>query len=131
MFTYFKKQLPLIIGFALYLIILKTTRIGCPIYFFTGIPCPTCGMSRAYFSLFHLDIMQAFHYHPLFLLPIVVFYLSFKWNTYSNKTKNFILKSIITLMILVYAFRLFDPSSFIKPKIQDGFIYDVFKSIFN
>ena len=31
-----------------------------------GIPCPACGMTRAYMSLAHLDIRGAFYYHPLF-----------------------------------------------------------------
>jgi hypothetical protein len=49
----------------------------CALFFFTGdlclfrrilgIPCPGCGMTRAYLSLLRLDITSAFFYHPLFL----------------------------------------------------------------
>ena len=31
-----------------------------------GIPCPVCGMTRAYFSLFTLNFSDAFHYNPAF-----------------------------------------------------------------
>lgn len=38
-----------------------------------GIPCPTCGMTRAYLHLFHGDFKMALYYHPLFfLVPILL-----------------------------------------------------------
>jgi hypothetical protein len=42
--------------------------IGCPLRFATHIPCPGCGMTRAFLSFFTLDIGKAFYYHPLFPL---------------------------------------------------------------
>ena len=47
--------------------------IGCPIRLITGIPCPACGITRAYISFFQGDFALAFSYHPLFfLLPAVL-----------------------------------------------------------
>ena len=43
---------------------------GCPFETLLGIPCPGCGMSRAFICLFHLDLRGAFIYHPLF--PLVI-----------------------------------------------------------
>ena len=40
--------------------------ITCPIKELTGIPCPGCGMTRAYLSLLQGDISAAFAFHPLF-----------------------------------------------------------------
>jgi len=37
-----------------------------------GIPCPGCGMTRAYIHFFYGDIKGAFNYHPLFLMTIVL-----------------------------------------------------------
>lgn len=37
-----------------------------------GLPCPSCGMTRAYISLVRLDIKTAFYYHPLFILPLII-----------------------------------------------------------
>ena len=38
----------------------------------TGLPCPSCGMTRAYISLFKGDISGAFLMHPLFpLVPVI------------------------------------------------------------
>jgi len=51
-----------------------------------GIPCPGCGMTRAYISLMHFDIKVAFYYHPLFVLPaIIAFILLFKSNKHIAK----------------------------------------------
>lgn len=49
--------------------------IGCPILFFTGVSCPGCGMTRAYFSLLRLDFSAALGNHPLFPLPPILLLL--------------------------------------------------------
>jgi hypothetical protein len=49
---------------------------GCPSRALFHIPCPGCGMTRAFVSAFRLDFQMAFLYHPLFpvfaLIPIVL-----------------------------------------------------------
>ncbi len=37
-----------------------------------GIPCPGCGMSRAYLALCSGDFRQAFFWHPLFWAPPII-----------------------------------------------------------
>lgn len=32
----------------------------------TGLPCPTCGMTRAWLAFFRLEIVDALLYHPMF-----------------------------------------------------------------
>lgn len=56
-------------------IILNLLHIGCPIKFITGISCPGCGMTRSIFSIVHLDLNKAFHFHPLFFLVPIMFCL--------------------------------------------------------
>lgn len=47
--------------------------VGCPFYEGLGIPCPGCGLTRAWLSLFKGDVQQAFSYNMLFIpLTIVV-----------------------------------------------------------
>lgn len=43
-------------------------RSICIFFNIFGIPCVTCGLTRAYISLLKLDIESAFYYHPLFFL---------------------------------------------------------------
>lgn len=40
--------------------------LPCPFQFLFHIDCPGCGITRAYISLFRLDLRAAFSYHPLF-----------------------------------------------------------------
>ena len=47
-------------------LLLNLVGIGCPIKFLTGISCPGCGMTRAWISIFKLDLAAAFRYHPMF-----------------------------------------------------------------
>ena len=40
----------------------------CITYHLIGLPCPACGLTRAFVSLARLEFRQAFAYHPLFVL---------------------------------------------------------------
>lgn len=50
-------------------------RSICIFFNLFGIPCVTCGMTRAYVNLLHLDIKKAFFYHPLFFLVPFFFFI--------------------------------------------------------
>lgn len=53
-------------------LLLLTTMVGCPFYRIFKIPCPCCGVTRAWIALVCGDIELAFAYHGLFLLiPII------------------------------------------------------------
>lgn len=51
----------------------------CPLHALTGIPCPTCGMTRAVAALLHGKIRLAFLLNPLTtsLLFAVAFYVGY------------------------------------------------------
>lgn len=70
----------------------------CLFYNIFGLPCPSCGMTRSYLHLFHLDFKGAFHFHPLFWA--VPFLLIF----YKNKK---IFYTISAIFIVVWIIRLF------------------------
>ena len=91
--------------------------IGCPIRLITGIPCPSCGITRAYISLLNGDLSKAFYYHPLFfLLPIalvLVILLLLNEKKRSGKFTrplNIISISLLSVYILTYLVRLFTKS---------------------
>lgn len=71
-----KKGISLIVWlilFALYCV-LTTKFLGsaCPLYLIFGIPCPGCGMTRAWISLLGGDIAKAFYFHPAFFAAAIV-----------------------------------------------------------
>lgn len=43
-----------------------TGFVGCPIKTMTGIPCPACGMTRAWIHMLTGDLYGALTFHPLF-----------------------------------------------------------------
>ena len=104
----------MVIGiFIIFLLMKKFSSITgsiCLIRGVIGVPCPSCGMSRAITEVINGDIIKAFKFHPLFWLPFVVmFFLILK-----RKYFKFILIIAITLLMTVYILRM----SFLFPNVE-------------
>jgi hypothetical protein len=106
-------------------------HIGCPLKFITGISCPGCGMTRAFYSLLQLDINKAMHYHPLFILVplMVVLYL------FDFYIKPKIVKGLWTVIIITffstYLFRLFlSQSDVVAIDITSSLMLKLYRLIF-
>jgi len=80
----------IIIGLFIVLVLLVIyyslfTKLGigldCPIHELTGIYCPSCGITRLFFSLFELNIAKAFRYNQYIfvLLCLSIIYLIIKY----------------------------------------------------
>ena len=75
----------------------------------TGLPCPGCGMTRAFLHFFHGDLQGAFYYHPLFWLVPLLFgilvlrkvQLFEKW-----RQSNRFWLGVLTIVVGVYVIRL-------------------------
>ena len=71
-------------------VILESFGVTCPIKYITGISCAGCGMSRAWISLLHFNIHDAFMYHPLFFLPMCEYKSVFSpWNFPWGRNKKY------------------------------------------
>ena len=75
----------------------------------TGFPCPRSGMTRAHIEVLKLNFKKAFHYHPLFMLPNIIFLVVMLRNKskianyiYNN---NFITITVLIIFIAVYVVR--------------------------
>ena len=79
-------------------VILESFGVTCPIKYITGISCAGCGMSRAWISLLHFNIHDAFMYHPLFFLPPVVVIAMFY---------KIFMFTIAGAFVIVYLYRMF------------------------
>ena len=55
----------------LFIIVMTTFKIRCPIFYLFGERCPTCGVTRALISLLNFDIAGYFYYHPL-AIPLAI-----------------------------------------------------------
>ena len=86
----------------------------CPLNHFFGIPCPGCGVSRAYMAVFRLDFVRAFEYHPLFLtVAPVILYVAHR-NVFkkrlSDKVEIAVLCGLSLLFVALYVYRLLNNS---------------------
>lgn len=83
----------------IFLIVLSFFLIFKPPCFFQavfGIPCAGCGITRAYYCLFHLDLKGALEMHPMFWsVPIFVLYYLFDFEPFKNKLVNYGLISVL------------------------------------
>ena len=82
----------------------------CPAVLITGLPCPGCGMTRAFIRLLHLDFAGAWQMHP-FVYLFMIFILWFGIRRYilgiSDTKKAWkILAMLGILMILFYIWQM-------------------------
>ncbi|MCR5350612.1 MAG: DUF2752 domain-containing protein [Acholeplasmatales bacterium] len=70
-----------------------------------GIPCPSCGMTRAYKNLLMLNFKDAFYYHPLFwLVPIVAILLIYKDFKYIHKIYSCKILWIVIIAVIMITY---------------------------
>lgn len=81
----------------------------CPIKLIFSIPCPTCGMTRAWLSVLRLDFKKAFYFHPLFLLAPPLLFLIFheKMIKIKKSTRNTIFILVGVVFFVMYIIRCF------------------------
>lgn len=101
-----KRHIVFVSAICLFILLLKLLNITCPILFLFGIPCPTCGVSRALLSLLNTDFDLYFYYHPL-ALPLLFAVLSIiHLRQFKRKKVAFTLAmSVLTLNLILYVLR--------------------------
>lgn len=104
----FIKVLSLIL-FGIFIILLLMKKFSsvtgsvCLIRGITGVPCPSCGVSRAITEVINGNIIKAFKFHPLFWLPFVLLLL---FLIFKRKYFKFTLLISIILLLTVYILRM-------------------------
>jgi len=106
----------------------------CPFLFITGIPCPLCGMTRAFFSVFRLDFKSSFYYHalwPLVLVTLPTYILLIINKIKVNKKLETTLSILIALLFLgYYIFRHIIGSEIVEIHFHDSLIYKIYSLLF-
>lgn len=81
---------------------------GCLARRLTGIPCPGCGLSRAWLAALRLDFRGAFAYHPMFWsIPALMLFVVFDGKLIPYKRWNaLLLYGLIGAYFVCYGVRL-------------------------
>ncbi len=76
---------------------------------YAGLPCPGCGMTRAFISLFQGNINQAFYWHPLWPLVVIgpAIYAYFDKRGNGHKEKNILIWILFAIFVSTYAYRMY------------------------
>ncbi len=103
-----KLKITALVLILLYALILYFTSFDCPFDAIFKIPCPGCGMTRAWLSVFKLQFAKAFSYHKMFWsLPVLFVGFLFDGRIFNNKFLNVLIYIIIgTGFLLNWAERL-------------------------
>lgn len=74
----------------------------------TGLPCPGCGMARAWLAALRLDLFQALHHHPMFWsIPVLILYLIFDGRLFrSARADAWCLGAVLAGLAAAYLIRL-------------------------
>jgi len=123
----------LVAGLALYCLLVYFLKLPCPIYFFTGVSCPGCGMTRALFSLMQFDFNTALYYHPLIFFCAVLFpVLAIVHLKKKYTAKKILILIFIVVFITTYLYRfLILKSPILKFSPENGFFVKFYTGIFS
>lgn len=90
----------------LVLLLCVVLKIPCLFRACTGVPCPSCGMSRAWLAIIQCDPLAAFSYHPMFwLIPVLAVFLLIGQRAFS-KPGRFLFLGLLVAYLICYILRL-------------------------
>ncbi|HEY9059598.1 MAG TPA: DUF2752 domain-containing protein [Pseudobacteroides sp.] len=130
------KVLPLLIALLFVAILLLLDGSACLFKNVWGIPCPGCGMTRAFLAVLKLDILTGFYYHPLFVLPVLIAVLYMVRNKRIGKVifgnnMVWLLSLIVTLSVWAIRMILFFPDTSPMDINKNAVLFKVLRFIFN
>lgn len=101
-------KLGLLAAFALLLLVWWRNDWGCLLQRNTGIPCPGCGLTRAWVAAVELDLVAALTWHPMFWsVPVLVWFLFYDMEPLrSQRWNHWLLGLILAGWAVAYALKL-------------------------
>ena len=117
------------IAVGLFYLLLAALGHGCPIRWLTGIPCPGCGLSRAYLALLSGNLKGAFAFHPLFwAVPLLVFAALWRGRK-GEKTARLLLICLGAAFLLVYIWRLASGDPYMEISVDQSLHFQILRTI--
>ena len=100
-----KKHILYVIAILIVIVFLAITNIGCPFLYLFGVPCPTCGMTRAFIALLRFDVKASISYNPMTIFMILAIFLGI--HKKKIKYKKIVDITIIVIASLTFVFYVF------------------------
>ncbi len=106
--TKLKDKILTTLAAAIVILIMYVFDLSCPFLSLFDIPCPGCGMTRAYISLLNLNVKGAFSFHPMFWsVPILFAFYLFDGKIFRPKWVNALISTAIYAgFFVLWIFRL-------------------------
>lgn len=125
-----KSLIIIIVALLLFLILALLGIYKCPFEYILGIPCPTCGITRAFVSLLHFNITDSFYYYALWPLAVLffIFIILIQLNILKVNKKTFnIICIILAIIILIYfIIRHINGSEIVQIHFDESLIYKIY-----
>lgn len=88
----------------IYIFIINYFHFGCFFRLISEIPCPTCGMTRAFFNLFQLNVNGYIYYNIMAIPVAIAVVLLIHYHIINKKIRGYflIISSLILLINLIY-----------------------------
>lgn len=100
--SYLKEKLIFTAGYLVLVLALRWFGVPCIFKAVFGIPCPGCGMTRAFLAALRLDLAAAFGYHMMFWsMPILYAYFLLDKGFFRQKLWDGLLLGLIGAGFLV------------------------------
>lgn len=106
-----KPFIPLTLAFIAYVILLfiSGNETICFFKVYTGLPCPGCGMTRAFLSVSRGNFQEAFFWHPLWIWvligPIVYGFIP-KWSKSAELHRKWLITITLITLLMIYMIRM-------------------------
>lgn len=98
--------LQLVAAIVIYCGIMWIWKLPCPIRWLTGISCAGCGMTRAWLCVCSGQLLNAFAFHPLWPIPLVMLVLFVARKKISSQLTRRLYGTAVLLFLVVYVLRM-------------------------
>lgn len=109
--TMSKTFIPLILAFVVYGILrfISGNDTLCFFKIYTGLPCPGCGMTRAFLAVSSGNFQESFYWHPLWMWLVIgpiMYGIIPKWSKKPQWHRKWLIRITLVTLLAVYLIRM-------------------------
>lgn len=131
-----EKKERIIRGAVLHVVVLAILLLiwRCPFYLLFGVPCPGCGITRAYTALLSGNVEEAFSLNPMFLPAGFAFWYMIHRRILPKRPSSIVeMAAGIAILILLlgsYGYRMISQTGLIVADVESGLLFRIWEAVF-